>query len=132
MTGPGRRSMRMGGPTVAPAPAAAPIRIRIDRLVLDGLAPGTAPADIERALRRALASSLAGLRPAGSRTLAQVGAGVTSTRGRVSPAAAAEAAARVLAAGLSPARPGAMAGNGGAPEAGGGAPPPKRQSGGMR
>jgi hypothetical protein len=43
-----------------------PIRIRIDRLVLDGLAPGTSPGEVDAALRRELARQLAGVRPTGA------------------------------------------------------------------
>jgi hypothetical protein len=39
-------------------------RIHIDRLVLDGLAHGTRPRDVETAVRHALAHQLAGARPA--------------------------------------------------------------------
>jgi hypothetical protein len=39
------------------------VRIRIDRLVLDGLPPGSTSPMIEAALRRALAERLAGVSP---------------------------------------------------------------------
>jgi hypothetical protein len=51
-----------------------PTRVRIDRLVLDGLPPGTRPAEVEVALRRELVARLRGVRAPASRKVASLDA----------------------------------------------------------
>ncbi|SAL80271.1 hypothetical protein AWB71_06085 [Caballeronia peredens] len=67
-------------------------RIRIDRLVVHGLAHGTRPQEIEAALRRELAARLTGLQPTESRSVPRVDGHVTSA----TPAEAASAVARTI------------------------------------
>lgn len=69
-----------------------PTRIRIDRLVVQGLPHGTRPQELEAALRRELATRLAGLQPAASRSVRRLDARASTA----TPAGAASAVAQAI------------------------------------